>query len=79
MPITIVMDPRIRSMASRNLRGVGMKGTGMISTTRVVVRLNDSVVIEWLRYVEHCADSRSVDSYKRRQELNLQSLNGAFQ
>jgi hypothetical protein len=43
-----------------------MNGMGIISTARAVVRLNDSIVMEWLRYDEHCTVIISVDSYKRR-------------
>lgn len=60
MPVTRVIDPKMRRMARRNLRGVGMNGMGKISTARVVVRLNDSVVMAWLRYDEHCAVITSV-------------------
>jgi len=38
--------PRMRRMARRNFRGVGMKGTGATTATRVVVRLKASVVME---------------------------------
>jgi hypothetical protein len=46
MPVIRVMNPRMKSMARRNLRGVGMNGIGIISTARVVVTLNNSVEME---------------------------------
>lgn len=43
-----------------------MNGMGIISTARVVVMLNDNVVMEWFRYDEHCAVIILVNSYKGR-------------
>ena len=79
IPVTRVMDPKMRSMARRNLRGVGMNGMGMISTARVVVRLNDSVVMAWLRYDEHCAVITSVNNYKWRREPYVRSFDEGLQ
>jgi hypothetical protein len=39
----------------RNLRGVGMNGTGMIMVAVVVVAVRTRLKIAWLRYVAHCA------------------------